>query len=91
MDIQCVCIHTNEDYTYIYGNNKQLRDIASNLEGLKFEVSYGFYGQYIKYKSISCVKTCLLRNGYKFSHVSQVHSECDGVNTIFMENWIKGI
>jgi len=89
MDAECACIYTNGTSSYIYGELEQLDRIILNSEGLKFTRSSGVWGWTINFNSIASAKTCLLRNGYKYSYTSQAYNT--NSNNYHVENWIRGI
>ena len=45
----------------------------------------------IKFVSIASAKTCLLRNGYKFSYVSIVYPPKENLLEYHVENWFRGV
>jgi len=88
MDADCACIYTNSTSSYVYGESEQLDRLLTICEGLKFARLSGAWGDTINFKSIASARTCLLRNGYKYSYTSQAFN----TNTNYqVENWIRGI
>ena len=87
MEAECACIYSNGVGIYVYVELEQMDRLLANCSGLKYnrhdqnEVSWGFS---IKFVSIASARTCLLRNGYKFSYVSLVDAS-------HVENWFRGV
>ena len=88
-DAECACIYTNGTSSYIYGEKEQLDRLLINCMGLKFSRSNGCWGDTINFGSIASAKTCLLRNGYKYSYTTQALNT--NSSFYFIENWIKGV
>jgi hypothetical protein len=89
MDAECVCIYTNGTNSYIYCELEQLDRLVLNSEGLKFTRSSAGWGDTVDFKSIASARTCLLRNGYKYSYTSQAYYS--NTTNLQVENWIRGI
>lgn len=89
MDAECACIYTNTAGAYVYGEKEQLDKLILNSEGLKFTRTKGQWGDVIQFNSVASARTCLLRNGYKYTYTSQTYYKDSCV--IYLENWIRGI
>lgn len=90
MEAECACIYSNASGTWVYGESEQLDRLLVNCSGLTYtkNTTPGSWGLSIKFVSIASARTCLLRNGYKFSYVSNVY------NTpleYHVENWFRGV
>lgn len=90
MEAECACIYSNSSGTWVYGESEQLDRLLANCSGLSCTINKqnGGWGSTIKFVSIASAKTCLLRNGYKFSYVSNAY------NTpleYYVENWFRGV
>ena len=91
MDAQCACVYTDISNSYIYGESNQLDQLILNSEGLICSRINRFYvlpGDTICFLSIASARTCLLRNGYKYSHNSYAYNENI---TYQIEIWIRNI
>jgi hypothetical protein len=89
MDAECACIYTNSSEAYVYGEKEQLDKLILNSEGLKFVRTKGQLGESIQFYSVASARTCLLRNGYKYTYTSQAYykDSC----SLYLENWIRAI
>lgn len=90
MEAECACIYSNSSGIWVYGESEQLDRLLANCSGLSYTntKTNGGWGTSIKFTSIASAKTCLLRNGYKFSYVSNAY------NTpleYHVENWFRGV
>jgi len=87
MNAECVCIYTTSTSTTIYGDSAQIDKLQSNCADLKYtKVDADTWGSRIQFTSITSAKTCLLRNGYVYSHDSKTSDR-----PYYVENWFKGI
>ena len=96
LDAECACIYSNPNGTYLYGEPEQLDRMMVNCTGLRCIKGTegpcaGNYGHTLKFASIASAKTCLLRNGYKFSHDSKAYHQDSVVGVLYFENWVKGV
>jgi hypothetical protein len=89
MDAECACIYTNSTGACVYGEKEQLDKLIFNSEGLKFTRTKVQWGDLIQFNSVASARTCLLRNGYKYTYTSQSYykDSC----ALHLENWIRGI
>jgi len=90
MEAECACIYSTSSGIWVYGESEQLDRLLANCSGLTYtkNTTIGGWGFSIKFTSIASAKTCLLRNGYKFSYVSNAY------NTpleYHVENWFRGV
>jgi len=97
MEAECACIYSHGDGIYVYVELEQMDRLLANCSGLKYnthdqnQTSWGFS---IKFVSIASARTCLLRNGYKFSYVSLVDARTNhSDHPIYhhVENWFRGV
>lgn len=87
MEAECACIYSNGVGIYVYVELEQMDRLLANCSGLKYnrhDQNEGSWGFSIKFVSIASARTCLLRNGYKFSYVSLVDAS-------HVENWFRGV
>lgn len=94
MEAECACIYSNSDGIYVYVELEQMDRLLANCSGLKYNThdqNEGSWGFSIKFVSIASARTCLLRNGYKFSYVSIVYSPKKQVFEYHVENWFRGV
>jgi len=85
---ECVCIYGCYDGTYIYADQEKLKEMLKKCSDLSTPTfNSGEWGPSLKFKSISSVKTCLLRNGYEYSHESKHYSGKQ--DYLIAENWIR--
>lgn len=89
MDGKCACLYTNNRSSYIYGEKEQLDELLENSTGLQFSRGKNEWGDFIIFVSIASAKTCLLRNGYKYSYTSQANNNTSCC--FYVENWIRGV
>lgn len=90
MDAECVCILTDLDGTHMYGEKEQLNKMLENCTGFTHWRSSNYIlGDFVVFNSIASAKTCLLRNGYKYSYESKKYDNDN--KFLYVENWIKGV
>lgn len=90
MDAECACVYTNSSIgVYLYGEFEQLTKMLDYCKDIKHSRNTDHLGPYIIFESVASAKTCLLRNGYKYSHESKVYHK--DMATLYFENWIRGV
>ena len=96
LEVECLCLFTNTNGgTVIFGEEENLKKL--NLINLRHEKCVNnsvlpWGGNGLHFLSLASARTCLFRNGYKLSYVSEVHHVHNQTFApVKLENWVKGL
>ncbi len=89
---QSLVVYKDQSRIYLYGEKKQLQEIAIKIPEQPFDLdmsfsTYGSWGPSLQFTSIASVYTILLRNGFKFLYEGKAHLSSE--SSYFIEVWYR--